>query len=371
MSSIPDDSQHMLRALDLARRGQGLVEPNPMVGCVIVQGDEVVGEGWHQRFGGPHAEVMALAAVGERGRGATMYVTLEPCCHQGKTPPCCEAIIAAGVHRVVAAMRDPYPKVAGGGLKRLAAAGIDVELGLSEAEAQQLNAPYIKLITTGRPWIIAKWAMTLDGKIATRSGYSKWISREAARQVVHRLRSRGDAIMIGRKTAQLDDPLLTARPENDAPARVATRIILDSMAGLPSFSQLVRTAAQIPTLVITGPEAPEKELRRLTAAGCEVLPFVPPSRYERLIQLLDELGRRQMTNVLVEGGSNLLGSLFDARQIDEVHVFIAPKLFGGVKARSPIRGAGVEQVAEALELENPRMETLGADLYLSGRVRKS
>jgi len=370
MSSTSDHSQFMPRALALARRGQGYVEPNPMVGCVIVQGDAVVGEGWHQQFGGPHAEVVALAAAGERAKGATMYITLEPCCHHGKTPPCTDAIIAAGIKRVVTAMRDPFPQVAGGGLKRLAATGIDVELGLNETEAQELNAPYLKLLSTGRPWIIAKWAMTLDGKIATRSGYSKWISNEAARQVVHRLRGRVDAIMIGRKTAQLDDPLLTARPDDDSPARVATRIILDSMAGLPSFSQIVRTAAKVPTLVAAGPEAPEKELRRLANAGCEVLPFAPPSRYERLVQLLDELGRRRMTNVLVEGGSNLLGSLFDARQIDEVHAFIAPKMFGGVRARSPIRGAGVEQVTEALALVNPRWEMLGGDLYVSGRIKK-
>jgi diaminohydroxyphosphoribosylaminopyrimidine deaminase/5-amino-6-(5-phosphoribosylamino)uracil reductase len=375
----PTSSELMLRAIELARRGEGLVEPNPMVGCVIVRDGVVVGEGWHQQFGGPHAEVHALAAAGERAKGATMVVTLEPCCHQGKTPPCTDAIIEAGIQRVVTAMRDPFPKVAGGGLKRLAAAGIDIELGLHETEAQQLNAPYLKLVTTGRPWVIAKWAMTLDGKIATRSGYSKWISGEAARQVVHQLRGRVDAIMVGRKTAQLDDPLLTARPGEvvksgagptaEAPSRVATRIILDSMAGLPSFSQLVRTAGKYPTLIAAGPEAPEKELRRLAAAGCEVLPFAPPSKYERLIQLLDELGRRRMTNVLVEGGASLLGSMFDARQIDEVHVFIAPKLFGGQKARSPLRGAGIEQVAEAFTLDNLQVQQLGDDIYLSGRTK--
>jgi len=367
---MPDDSQFMLRALELARKGQGHVEPNPMVGCVIVQGEEIVGEGWHRIFGSPHAEPLALAAAGERARGATMYVTLEPCCHQGKTPPCTDAIVAAGIKRVVTAMRDPFPQVAGSGLKQLAAAGIDVELGLHEAEAQQLNAPYLKLLATGRPWVIAKWAMTLDGKIATRSGYSKWISGEAARQVGHYLRGRVDGVMIGRKTAQLDDPLLTARPEGDSPARLAVRIILDSMAGLPNFSQLVRTAAQYPTLIAAGPDAPEKDLRRLNHAGCEVLPFAPPSRYERLIQLLDELGRRKMTNVLVEGGATLLGSMFDAGQIDEVHVFIAPTLFGGMKARSPIRGAGVEQIADALALEKPRVQMLGEDIYVSGRVRR-
>jgi diaminohydroxyphosphoribosylaminopyrimidine deaminase/5-amino-6-(5-phosphoribosylamino)uracil reductase len=299
-----------------------------------------------------------------------MYVTLEPCCHQGKTPPCTDAIFAAGIARVVVAMRDPFPQVSGGGLKRLVASGIEVELGLCETEAKLLNAPYLKLLAFGRPWIIAKWAMTLDGKIATRSGYSKWITSEEARECGHQLRSRVDAILIGRKTAQLDDPLLTARPASGAPARLATRIILDSMASLPSFSQLVRTSPQIPTIIATGPDAPEKDLRRLAAAGCEALPFVPPSRFERLLQLLDELGRRRMTNVLVEGGSNLLGSLFDARQIDEVHAFIAPKLFGGQKARSPIRGAGIEQVAEALKLSGEHIQILGNEVYISGRVTR-
>jgi diaminohydroxyphosphoribosylaminopyrimidine deaminase/5-amino-6-(5-phosphoribosylamino)uracil reductase len=354
----------MLRAVSLACRGEGFVEPNPMVGCIIVKDGEVVGEGWHQQFGGPHAEVHALKAAGDRAKGATMYVTLEPCCHQGKTPPCTDAIISAGIQRVVTALRDPFPKVAGGGLKRLAAAGIDVELGLSETEVQQLNAPYLKLVTTGRPWMIAKWAMTLDGKIATRSGYSKWISGDASRQVAHRLRGRVDAIMVGRKTAQLDDPMLTARPgegatpgsTSSAPARIATRI--------------VRTAAQYPTLIAAGPEAPEKELRRLATAGCEVLPFAPPTKYERLVQLLDELGRRRMTNVLVEGGADLLGSLFDAGQIDEVHVFIAPKLFGGQKGRSPIRGAGIEQVTDALQLDSVQMQRLGDDIYVTGRVKR-
>jgi len=360
------DSQMMLRAVELARRGQGYVEPNPMVGCLITHAGQTVAEGWHPRFGGPHAEIVALAAAGERSRGATMYVTLEPCCHHGKTPPCTEAIIAAGIARVVVAMRDPFPQVAGGGLKRLASAGLEVELGLGEAEAQRLNAPYLKRLRTGRPWMIAKWAMTLDGKVATRSGYSQWISSAASRQVGHVLRSRVDAILVGRKTAQLDDPMLTARLKDGSPARLATRIVLDSNASLPSFSQLARTAPQVPTLVVTGPEAPEKELRRLASAGCEVLPFAAPSHYERLIQLLDELGRRQMTNVLVEGGSTILGSLFDARELDEVHVFIAPKIFGGQKARSPVRGAGVEQVAEAVALREPVVQQLGSDIYMHG-----
>jgi diaminohydroxyphosphoribosylaminopyrimidine deaminase/5-amino-6-(5-phosphoribosylamino)uracil reductase len=364
----PDDARFMLRALELARNGEGFVEPNPMVGCVVVKNGIVIGEGWHRQYGGPHAEVEALSAAGSQTAGSTVYVTLEPCCHQGKTPPCTEAVINAGVRHVVAAMRDPYPQVAGGGLKRLADAGIAVDVGLHEMEARELNAPYLKLLASGRPWLIAKWAMTLDGKIATRGGQSQWISGDASRHVVQKLRGRVDAIVVGRRTAQLDDPLLTARPEHDQPPRIATRIVLDSQAQLASGSQLLRTARQYPTLIVTGPDAPEKELRRLADAGCEVLPFAPPSKSERLLQFLDELGRRRMTNVLVEGGSELFGSLFDAQQIDEVHVFIAPKLFGGKQARSPIRGAGVEQITNALALNNPTVEQIGEDIYVHGRL---
>jgi diaminohydroxyphosphoribosylaminopyrimidine deaminase/5-amino-6-(5-phosphoribosylamino)uracil reductase len=370
------DSTFMLRALDLARAGQGLVEPNPMVGCVIVRDGQIVGEGWHQRFGGPHAEIEALRAAGERARGSTLYVTLEPCCHHGKTPPCTEATVAAGASRVVAAMSDPFPEVAGGGLAQLGAAGIKVETGLHEAQARDLNAPYLKLLAAGRPWIIAKWAMTLDGKIATRSGDSRWISCDASRAAVHQLRSRVDAIVVGRRTAEIDDPLLTARldPLPDGtpmtPPRIAARIVVDSRARLSTDSQLVRTAREFPTLIAAGREASEENRRRLAAAGCEVLSLSNTSPAERLIELLDELGRRRMTNVLVEGGGELLGSLFDAGQIDEVNVFIATsKLMGGQHARTPLAGTGVDRVADAASLADPAIELLGDDVYVHGRIQ--
>lgn len=365
----PEDSRFMLRALELARRGQGYVEPNPMVGCVIVRDGQIVGEGWHQRFGGPHAEVEALTAAGPQAAEATLYATLEPCCHYGKTPPCTGAIIAAEIKRVVAAMSDPFSQVAGSGIKQLAESGIAVEVGLHEVEARDLNAPYLKLLATGRPWVIAKWAMTLDGKIATRRGESKWISSEASRQAVHLLRRRVDAIMIGRRTAYLDDPLLTAREEN-RPPRIATRIVMDSRAQLSSGSQLVRTARQFPTLVAAGPDAPADDLHRLAAAGCEVLSLPSPDRSQRLLQLLDELGRRRMTNLLVEGGSELFGALFDARQIDEVHVFIAPKLIGGQDAKSPIGGAGMEQITDAMRAKNAIIERFGDELYVHGPLAR-
>ena len=363
-------SRMMLRALDLARRGQGFVEPNPLVGCVVVQGQEIVGEGWHQRFGGPHAEIEALRAAGEKAKGATFFVTLEPCCHHGKTPPCTDALIGAGARRVVAAMRDPFPRVAGGGIEQLTAAGIEVEVGLHEQEARELNAPYLKLLATGRPWVIAKWAMTLDGKLATKTGDSKWISGEASRRAVHELRGRVDAIVVGRRTAELDDPLLTARLEHGSPPRVAARIVVDSRARLASGSQLVRTAGQIPTLVAAGPEAAEADRKRLAQAGCEVLPLAASGQNDRLLALLDELGRRRMTNVLVEGGSELLGALFDLQQIDEVHTFIAPKLVGGNDAPSPLGGSGMERMAEAIALGHLQVRNMdGGDLYWTGRLQ--
>ena len=377
MSQVNSDQRFMDRALELAERGRGGVEPNPVVGCVIVKEGAIVGEGWHGHFGGPHAEIEALRAAGSHSKDATLYVTLEPCCHYGKTPPCTEAIIPAGIRRVVVALRDPFAKVSGGGLRQLSDAGIQVDLGLGEAAARSQNAPYLKLIGSNRPWVIAKWAMTLDGKIATRSGYSRWISGAESREIVHRLRGRVDGIMVGRRTAEIDDPLLTARPAAEGsrgPAgknlvpRTATRIVVDSQARLSPNSQLVKTARQTPVLIAVGPEAESKNIRRLTEAGCEVLPFAAETQFERTLQLFAELGRRKMTNVLVEGGSKLLGGLLDARLIDEVHVFVAPKLFGGEKAPSPISGAGVDQVSQALQLGSLQIEQVGPDIYIRGRL---
>jgi diaminohydroxyphosphoribosylaminopyrimidine deaminase/5-amino-6-(5-phosphoribosylamino)uracil reductase len=362
------DLWHMRRALELAVGGQGLVEPNPMVGCVVVEGAEVIGEGWHRRFGGPHAEIEALRLAGRRAQGATMYVTLEPCCHEGKTPPCTRAVAEAGIGRLVVAQRDPFPQVAGGGLGELRSAGIDVELGLLEHEARQLNAPYLKLLETGRPWIIAKWAMTLDGKTATRTGSSRWISGDESRRIVHQLRGRVDAIVVGSATARLDDPLLTARPPGP---RTALRVVMDTRASLSSESQLVQTAREVPVLVAVGPDAPDDDRRRLEDAGCEVFVCKAQDHSARLNELLDELGRRRATNVLVEGGGRLAGSLMDSGQIDEVHVFIAPKLIGGAEAPSPIGGTGLETMGDALALGRLEFQQSGDDLYLHGRVLAS
>ena len=361
------DLWHMRRALELAARGQGFVEPNPMVGCVIARGAETVGEGYHRRFGGDHAEVEALRLAGTRAAGATLYVTLEPCCHQGKTPPCTRAVLAAGVRRVVAAMGDPFPLVAGGGLAEIAAAGVDVSVGVLEEEARRLNAPYLKLLGTGRPWVLAKWAMTLDGKIATRTGESRWISNPQSRQVVHALRGRMDAIVVGRGTAAADDPQLTARPPGP---RTALRVVVDRRCELASESRLARTARETPVLVAAGPEAAEPDRQRLRQSGCEVLVCDGASPAARVEALLDELGRRRITNVLVEGGGRLLGSLLDGRLIDEVHVFVAPKLVGGSESPSAIAGLGIAQLAEALMLDAAEVRQLDGDVYVCGRVSR-
>jgi diaminohydroxyphosphoribosylaminopyrimidine deaminase/5-amino-6-(5-phosphoribosylamino)uracil reductase len=361
-----NDARYIERAIELARRGEGLVEPNPMVGCVLVRDGNVVGEGWHQRFGGPHAEVEALRMAGDAARGATAFVTLEPCAHAGKTPPCTEALIAAGVARVVVACRDPNSLVNGRGIAALRAAGLDVDVLENQFEADALLAPFAKLMTVGRPWVIAKWAMTLDGKLATRTGDSQWISGEESRAVVHQLRGRMDAIVVGRGTAEQDDPLLTARP---AGARTPTRIVLDSQAILSLDSQLVRTSSDAPVLVAAAAKAPDARCHALREAGVEVwqAPLEATSLRERWIALLDELGRRRMTNILVEGGDQVLGALLDADEIDEVHAFMAPKLIGG-PGPGPIAGMGLSRIADARVLRNAVISQQGPDVYIQGRL---
>lgn len=358
------DHDAMTRALHHAEQGRGSVEPNPLVGAVIVREGKLVGEGWHRRFGEAHAEVNALTDAGEFARGATLFVTLEPCCHHGKTPPCTDAVLRAGIARVVVAMRDPFPRVAGQGLDLLRARGLQVEVGLCEAEARQLNAPYLKLLATGKPYVHAKWAMTLDGKIATRTGHSQWISGEESRAWVHRLRGRVDAVIVGAGTLRADDPLLTARPPGP---RTATRIVVAGSAPLPSDCQLLRTAGDAPVLLATGADRPA-EFAPWCDAGAQVLVLPGSESQVDLPALFTELGSRRMTNVLIEGGAGLLGSLLDAREIDEVHVFIAPRLIGGSTALGPIGGHGVATIGEGMRLTNWEIEQSGEDWLIHGRL---
>jgi diaminohydroxyphosphoribosylaminopyrimidine deaminase/5-amino-6-(5-phosphoribosylamino)uracil reductase len=358
------DDLFMCRALELAERGLGHVEPNPLVGAAVVRDGQLVGEGWHQRYGEAHAEVHALAAAGPAARGATLYVTLEPCCHHGKTPPCTDAVLRAGIQRVVAAMPDPFPAVAGQGAEQLRRAGVPIEFGLCETEARRLNAPYLKLLATGRPWLHAKWAMTLDGKIATCGGDSRWISNESSRRRVHELRGRMDAIVAGIGTVLADNPQLTARPPGP---RTPVRIVLDSQGRIPDDSILVQTARITPTILAATERMPETKRKVLQGHGCEVLILPEFQGRVGVDALLTELGRRRFTHVLVEGGSGVFGAFLDAAAFDEFHVFLAPLLAGGATATSAVGGQGVEKMAEALRLSEWTYQNVDGDLYIHAR----
>lgn len=350
----------MQRALALARRGQGRVEPNPMVGCVLVRTGKVVGEGYHRRYGGPHAEIDALRSAGKTARGATAYVTLEPCCHHGKTPPCTKELIDAGVARVVAAMRDPFGEVSGRGLRQVRRAGIDVRVGVGEAEARLLNAPYLKRLKTGLPWVVLKWAQSLDGKVATRTGDSKWISGEQSRRKAHQLRGRVDGIIVGVQTVVDDDPELTCR---DARAkRTAKRIVIDPDLRIPPQATLVRTAQSIETLVVTDrDQLGSAKAVQLEQAGVELMGLRRVTSGLDLRGLLKRLGAAGMTNVMVEGGGSTLGRFVDAGLADEAMVFVANRLIGGAEARPALGGLGARTMQEAIEPKHVRTGRCGAD----------
>jgi diaminohydroxyphosphoribosylaminopyrimidine deaminase/5-amino-6-(5-phosphoribosylamino)uracil reductase len=345
-----------------------MVEPNPMVGCVIVRDGRLLAEGWHQRFGGPHAEREAIAAAGEGAdlSGATWYVTLEPCCHVGKTPPCTGAIIASHPQRVVVAIRDPFPLVDGGGIRQLASAGIEVSVGVEGEQARRLCAPFIKRVRTGRPWVIAKWAMTLDGKIATATGDSRWISGPESRSRVHALRGRVDAVVVGAGTAIADDPRLTARPSGP---RTAVRIVVDRHAQLNIDSHLVRTAREITTRLFVGPDADPDHLNRLIKAGVDVIHCHSNSRVEMIVEVLDHCGKQNMTNILVEGGGTLLGAFHDADQIDEAQVFVSAKIIGGENAVTPMAGKGLSMINKSIGWETQSIDRIGDDVMFV--VRRS
>jgi diaminohydroxyphosphoribosylaminopyrimidine deaminase/5-amino-6-(5-phosphoribosylamino)uracil reductase len=363
------DTLLMHRACALARRGEGLVEPNPMVGAVVASPDgKVLGEGWHKHFGSAHAEVHALAIAGQAARNGTLYVTLEPCCHTGKTPPCTDAILSAGIRRVVVAATDPFPAVAGQGISILRKAGLQVDVGLLQDEAVRLTAPFRMFVTAKRPWMIAKWAMTLDGYLVLPkpedggSGISQqheWISSGTSRAVVHDLRRRADAIVIGIQTAVADDPLLTARPAGPRPL---IRVVLDRHARLSLSSRLVQTAQEFPLLIAVGPDASEDRLEPLQDKGCEIWRSPTAHSSHMLLELVQEFGRRQMTNVLVEGGKHVLESFSDAGLIDEVWAFLAPKLL-----QEPESSMSIRKILSNTHIE--AIDQTGGDLFFRGLVR--
>lgn len=350
----------MAAALGLARRGLGGVWPNPAVGCVIVREGRVVGRGWTQPSGRPHAETEALARAGDRARGGTAYVSLEPCSHHGKTPPCAEALIKAGVSRVVAAIKDQDPRVSGRGLARLREAGIDVKLGVMPEAAAELNAGFLKLIREGRPLVTWKTATTLDGKIATHTGESQWITSEAARERAHLMRACHDAVAVGVGTALADDPDLTCRLPGLEPAS-PIRVVIDGRLRLPLTSRLVATAEQVPTWFITRTDAPEERRDMLLRVGVDVI-LVGPGEGDRpdLLQGLRELGQRGITRLLVEGGSQLVAALLRDNLVDRVAWFRAPMMFGGDGL--PTSAAfGVDEIKDAPHFERVSVLPCGID----------
>jgi diaminohydroxyphosphoribosylaminopyrimidine deaminase / 5-amino-6-(5-phosphoribosylamino)uracil reductase len=365
------DHTHLARAIELAEQGRGQVSPNPLVGAVLVKEGEVLGEGWHATFGGAHAEREAIAAAaGVDLRGATMYVSLEPCCHQGKTPPCTEAIVEEGIARVVVASDDPTERASGRGLGILRDEGIEVDVAGGElaARARLVNQPFRKHARTGRPWVLFKSAMTLDGKVATETGDSKWISGEPARARAHWWRAECDAVVVGIGTALADDPRLTARVEGVQ--RQPRHVVFDSEARLPVDSQLVRGAPDLPLTVVVSRAAPRTAVAALEAAGAEVVIATGENEPARVRAALNELGARDITSVLLEGGPHLAGAFLDAGEIDEIRLFLAPLVLGGRSARATLEGEGQETIAEAVRALTLECESVGEDLLVSARLRE-
>ena len=367
------DIEYMQRAMELAENGRGFVNPNPLVGAVIVKDGRVIGEGWHRKYGCLHAEREALAACTEDPAGSTMYVTLEPCCHHGKQPPCTDAVIAAGISRVVAGLPDPNPLVAGKGIALLREHGIEVECGLLEADLKYQNRVFLKYITSGRPWVTMKWAMTLDGRIAASTGDSRWVSSEESRRYGHQLRAWNMAIMAGIGTVRADDPLLNCRIDG---MRSPVRVIADSDATVSLSSQVVMTAHQYRTIVACSGTADRSRLAALLDAGVEILQVdsgqagdctqqrAADVRKVDMDVLLSRLGKMGIDSVLVEGGAELDWSMVEAGLVDEVCCFIAPKVIGGSTAKGPVGGTGFPVMADAFPLEIESVTRSGPDILV-------
>jgi diaminohydroxyphosphoribosylaminopyrimidine deaminase / 5-amino-6-(5-phosphoribosylamino)uracil reductase len=367
------DHVHLTRAIDLAARGVGRVSPNPVVGAVVVKDGEVLGEGWHGEFGGPHAEVVALGEAGDADvRGATLYVSLEPCCHHGKQPPCTQAILEAGIGRVVVAGDDPSEKASGRGLGILRDEGVTVDVAGGElaARARLQNQAFRKHARTGRPWVLFKSAMSLDGKVATRAGDSKWISTESSRRTAHRWRASVDAVAVGIGTALADDPRLTARI--DGVLRQPRPVVFDALGRLPLDSNLVASAPERPLVVVVSRAAPRSATDALEMAGACVIVATGEHEPARVRSALDQLGALDppVTGVLLEGGPHLAGAFLDAGEVDEVRLFVAPLVLGGRSARDPLEGEGVERVADALRALTLDCTRSDGDLLLTARLKE-
>lgn len=363
------DEEFMRMTLSLARKGLGTTSPNPMVGALVVKGQKIVGEGYHKKAGLPHAEVAALEAAGPAARGATLYVNLEPCCHQGKTPPCVGAIVKAGIKKVVVAMRDPNPLVLGKGIEQLKRAGIDVKVGLLEAEARLLNEAFITVKEQNRPFILMKAATSLDGKIATKIGESRWISNEESRKYANKLRSTMDGVMVGINTVILDNPMLV--PRITKPKRYPVRIVLDSKLRIPLTCQLVKTADRYRTMIFALNDARTEKESRLKSMSVEVV-RVGPGENGRisLAEVCKGLVERDITSVLLEGGGELNSSLLKEGFVDKIVFFYAPKIIGGKNASNLIAGKGVDFLKDAYKIDITSVRKLKEDICVEGYVHR-
>jgi diaminohydroxyphosphoribosylaminopyrimidine deaminase / 5-amino-6-(5-phosphoribosylamino)uracil reductase len=368
LTSTGSDELHLMRSIELAERGRGHTSPNPLVGAVVVKDGRVIGEGWHRALGGPHAEREALAACSEDPSGATMYVSLEPCCHHGRTPPCTDAIVESGIARVVVGSDDPSEHASGRGLGILRDEGVRVDMaaGAPAHAARLLNQAFRKYAKTGRPHVLFKSAMTLDGRVATSSGDSQWISGEASRALSHRWRAEVDAVAVGIGTALADDPQLTARI--DGVDQQPARVVFDSEGRLPTSSKLVRSAGEVPVFLVCSRAASRASTDALEAAGVNLIVATGENEGARVRSALTELGARGVQSLLLEGGPHLAGAFLDAGEIDEVRLFVAPMLVGGRHARAPLEGQGVELIDSARRALSSEVERVSDDVLIRARM---
>lgn len=362
-----EDEKYMRLALELAEKGRGLTSPNPYVGAVVVKGGRIVGKGYHKKAGGPHAEIYALRQAGSRAKGATLYVSLEPCRHYGRTPPCADTIISSKVKRVVAAMKDPNPLNNGRGFSDLRKKGIEIKVGILEDEARKLNEAFVKYITTKIPFVTVKAAQSLDGKIATRSGDSKWITCECSRRVTHHLRGKVDAILVGVETILKDNPLLSVRVKNKNLKQPA-KIILDSRLRMPSTARIFSKDSPGKVIIATTKLASENKLKVLEKKGAEILISESEGGRVDLKSLLKTLAQRGITHLLIEGGGEVIASAFEASVVDKVLFFIAPKIIGGRQAPTSVEGLGINRISQAIRLRDIRLETICDDFLVEGYV---
>lgn len=364
------DQIWMRRALDLAARARGRTSPNPMVGAVLVKDGQLIGEGFHAYAGSDHAEVTALCDAGPAARGATLYVSLEPCCHSGRTPPCVDQILQAGIRRVVAACEDPNPAVSGKGIAALRTAGLSVDVGILAEEAERLNEAFFTHVRTGRPFVTLKVAASLDGKIAIRTGESRWITGESARRRVHQLRNEMDAVLVGIGTVLRDDPLLTTRL-GIADQRDPIRVIVDNLARLPLRAKVVNRASTAPTILAVSQMAPRTKLEALEREGVQVVVVESSPRRVSLERLMEALGKRGILSLMIEGGAEINASALREGIVDKVLVFLAPILIGGKSTPTAVGGDGIESLTLAVRLRDVRIERFDGDILVEGYINRA